>query len=129
MKVLLAATPLMGHLNPLLAIGYMLIKEGHEVVGVSGTVMGSRIEGIGAKFRPFLAEADLDLREIATAFPEIKTIAPGHAMSCFYMRHVFIDPIRAQQATLREVLRDFPADVIIADNDFLVLSQCCLGRA
>ena len=85
MKVLLAATPLMGHLNPLLAIGYMLIKEGHEVVGVSSTVMGSRIEGIGAKFRPFPAEADLDLHDIATAFPEIKTIAPGPEMSRFYM--------------------------------------------
>jgi UDP:flavonoid glycosyltransferase YjiC (YdhE family) len=53
MKVLLASTPATGHLNPLLALARMLIAEGHEVVGLSASVLGNRIEGIGAAFRSF----------------------------------------------------------------------------
>jgi MGT family glycosyltransferase len=127
MRVLIAATPLMGHLNPLLAIGYMLVNEGHEVIGLSSSVMRSRIEVIGARFRPFPRQADLDLRDIAVAFPEIKNIPPGAEMSRFYMERVFIDPIPAQYSGLREVLQDFPADVIIADNGFFGAFPILLG--
>ncbi len=35
MKILIASTPATGHLNPLLAIGRILIAEGHEVVGLT----------------------------------------------------------------------------------------------
>ena len=60
MKILFVSTPLTGHLNPLLAIGRMLIAEGHEVVCLSGSDFRDRIEGIGAEFRPFSAIADLN---------------------------------------------------------------------
>jgi len=53
MKILIASTPATGHLNPLLAIGRILIAEGHEIVGLSGNALRERIEGIGADFRPF----------------------------------------------------------------------------
>jgi UDP:flavonoid glycosyltransferase YjiC (YdhE family) len=46
MKILIASTPGMGHLNPLLAIGCILIAEGHEIVGLSGNALRERIEGI-----------------------------------------------------------------------------------
>jgi UDP:flavonoid glycosyltransferase YjiC (YdhE family) len=49
MKILIASTPATGHLNPLLAIGGILIAEGHEVVGLSGNALHERIEGVGAK--------------------------------------------------------------------------------
>ena len=39
MKILITSTPLMGHLNPLLAIGRIVIAEGHEVVGLSGSAL------------------------------------------------------------------------------------------
>ncbi|MEJ0094697.1 MAG: hypothetical protein WDN46_15080 [Methylocella sp.] len=55
MKVLIASTPAIGHLNPLLAIGRVLIGEGHEVVGLSGSALRDRIEGIGAAFHPLRA--------------------------------------------------------------------------
>jgi hypothetical protein len=106
MKVLIAATPLMGHLNPLLAIGHMLITEGHEVIGLSSSVLHSRIEAIGARFLPFPTGADLDLRDIAAVFPEIKNTAPGPEMSRFYMERMFIDPLPAQhQGVQRGVAR------------------------
>jgi MGT family glycosyltransferase len=127
MKVLLASTPATGHLNPLLAIARMLIAEGHEVVGLSASVLRNRIEGIGAAFRAFPAAADLDLRDIDAALPERKSIPLGPEEARFTMKRVFIDPIAAQHEGLRQVLRDLPADVVIADNLFLGALPMLLG--
>ena len=74
MKILIASTPATGHLNPLLAIGRILIAEGHEVVGLSGNALRERIEGIGAEFRPLPAGADFDLGDIVSVVPELKHI-------------------------------------------------------
>ena len=41
MKVLIASTPATRDLNPLLAIGRMLISEGHDV-GLSGSTLRDR---------------------------------------------------------------------------------------
>jgi UDP:flavonoid glycosyltransferase YjiC (YdhE family) len=38
-RILIASTPATGHLNPLLAIGRIVIAEGHEVVGLSGSAL------------------------------------------------------------------------------------------
>ena len=62
MKALLVSTPAMGHLNPLLGIGRILISDGHEVMGLSSNYLRGRIEDIGAKFRSFVAAADFDPR-------------------------------------------------------------------
>ncbi|SRR5258708_2706270 len=77
MKILMASTPATGHLNPLLAIGHILIAEGHEVVGLSGSALRERIENIGAEFRPLPEGADFDLRDILSVAPELKNIPPG----------------------------------------------------
>ena len=61
MKILIASTPATGHLNPLLAIGRILMAEGHEVAGLSANAMRPQIEEIGAEFHAFRAGADFDL--------------------------------------------------------------------
>ncbi len=118
MKVLIASTPLSGHLNPLLAIGRILIDEGHEVLGLSASVMRDRIQAIGAAFRAFPAAADVDLSNRDALFPEWKKIPPGPERLRFAFERVYVDAIPAQNDGLRKVLQEFPADVVIGD-DFL----------
>ena len=96
MKILIASTPATGHLNPLLAIGHILIAEGHQVVGLSGNVLRERIEGIGAEFRPLPEGADLDLLDFASAVPELKNIPPGPEWLRVAIERVFVDTIPAQ---------------------------------
>ena len=96
MKILIASTPATGHLNPLLTIGRILIAEGHEVVGLSGSALRERIEGIGAEFRPLPAGADFDLRDFDTVAPELKNIPPGPEWLRVAMERVFVDAIPAQ---------------------------------
>ena len=50
MKILIASTPATGHLNPLLAIGHILIAEGHDVGFLSGSVLRDRIERLTCGF-------------------------------------------------------------------------------
>ncbi len=118
MKVILASTPSTGHLNPLLAIGRILIAEGHEVVGLTGTALRGRIEGIGAQFHPLSAGADMDLRNVPALFPELKDISPGPEHLRVQIERIFVDPIPAQHDGLRQLLRQFPADVIVGEDMF-----------
>jgi UDP:flavonoid glycosyltransferase YjiC (YdhE family) len=127
MKVLIASTPATGHLNPLLAIGRILISEGHEVIGLSGSTLRDRLEGIGAGFCPLPTGADLDLRDAISVAPELKNMAPGPQWLRVAIERVFVDPIPAQHAGLKQVLADFPADVIVGDDMFFGVLPMLLG--
>jgi MGT family glycosyltransferase len=116
MKILLASTPATGHLNPLLAIGRILIAEGHDVAFLSGSVLRSRIESIGAAFHAFPKGADFDLRDFASVAPELKSIPPGPEWLRVAMERIFVDTVPAQYEGLHEVLRNFPAEIVISDD-------------
>jgi MGT family glycosyltransferase len=127
MKILIASTPLAGHLNPLLAIGRTLIDEGHEVLGLSATMMRDRIEGVGAAFRAFPARADLDLSDRDGLSPEWETTPPGPERLRLALEHLFVDPIPAQHDGLQQTLQEFPADVVIGDNFLFGVLPMLLG--
>ena len=124
MKILLASTPATGHLNPMLAIGRILIAGGHDVVCLSGSVLRDRIEGSGAKFRPLPHGADLDFRDLLTALPQLKGIPPGLEWLRIAMQHGFVDTVRPQHEGL---LQNLPADVIVADDGFFGVLPMLLG--
>jgi MGT family glycosyltransferase len=127
MKVLIASTPATGHLNPLLAVGRILIAEGHEVVGLSGSALRERIEGIGAEFRPLPAGADFDLGDIVSVVPELKYLPPGPEWLRVAMERLFVDTIPPQHKGLQQVLRNFPADVVIGDDMIFGVLPMLLG--
>jgi hypothetical protein len=126
MKVLIASTPATGHLNPLLAIGRILIAKGHEVVGLSGSTFCERIEKIGAKFRPLPAGADFDVQDVISG-PELKNIPPGPEWLRVAIERLFVDTIPVQHKGLRQLLRDFPADVTIGDDMIFGVLPMLLG--
>jgi MGT family glycosyltransferase len=127
MKILIASTPATGHLNPLLAIGRILIAEGHEVVGLTGNALRKRIEGVGAEFRPLPADADFDLQDAISVIPELKNIPPGPEWLRIAIEHVFVDTVPDQHKGLQQVLWVFPADVIIGDDMFFGVLPMLLG--
>jgi UDP:flavonoid glycosyltransferase YjiC (YdhE family) len=127
MKILIASTPATGHLNPLLAIGRILIAEGHQVVGLSGTALRKRIESIGAEFHPLPVGADFDLQDIVSVVPELKDIPPGPEWLRVAIERLFVDTIPAQHKGLRQVLRAFPADVSIGDDMIFAVLPMLLG--
>jgi MGT family glycosyltransferase len=126
-KILMASTPATGHINPLLAIGHVLMAEGHELTVLSGTWLRDRVERSGAKFRAFPATADFDGRDILAVAPELAEIPPGFEWLRVAVQRFFIDRIAGQHAGLQQVLRDFPADVILADDMIFGVLPMLLG--
>ena len=127
MKILLASTPATGHINPLLAVGHVLMAGGHELVVLSGSWLQDRIERAGAQFRALPGRADADLRNIATFAPELTEIPPGYEWLRVAIERLFIDHVPAQHMGLQQALQEFPADVILADDMFFGVLPMLLG--
>jgi len=99
MKILIASTPATGHLDPLLAIGRILMAEGHEVAGLSANAMRPRIEEMGAEFHPFPAGADFDLRSIPFEASAAKHLAPAPEQLRVRRERVFVAPVAVSVTT------------------------------
>ena len=127
MKVIISSVPLLGHLNAVLAIGRILVEEGHKVVGLSATALRERVERISAAFHPFPEAADIDSSDMITAYPEFATLPPGPEMTLFYFQRVLADPLAAQHQGLIDIMKDFKADLIVTDNLFMGALPMLLG--
>src|ERR1700755_1154813 len=101
MKVLVACTPATGHLNPLLAVARGLIDDRHDVTFLTGSMLQSRVEAIGGKFRALPADADLELRDMDGAVPELKHVEPGLQWLSIAIQRFFVDTMPAQLAGVR----------------------------
>ena len=101
MKLLIAATPQPGHLNPLLAIARMARARGDDVVVTTGRGLAAVVETAGMRFIPLDHDADLDLRRIDALFPDRDAEPPGPARLAFDFKRVFIDTMQTQAQTLR----------------------------
>lgn len=127
MKIAIATTPAPGHVNPMLGIARTLVEDGHEVMALTGRAFRDRIEGIGAAFRPLAASADQDLVDPFSKYPELKTLPPGLELLRATIECLFVDHVPAQHEGLQQMLREFPADIVIGDDFFCGLLPMLMG--
>ena len=127
MKALLVSTAAMGHLNPLLGIGRILLSDGHEVMGLSSNYLRGRVEDIGAKFRSFGPAADVNPQSGGEKSDELRTAPPGPGKLRLVLDHFFADYMLPQYESVKETLREFPADIIIGDHLMLGVLPMLLG--
>ena len=127
MKILIASTTSPGHLNPLLSIARILVKRGHEVLVQTGKAMKPIVDAAGLPFIPLLPEADIGAPEYLAKYPERQEKTPGMEMFGFDMEHFFLANLPAEAAGLKKALRNFPADIIMADSFFLGTLPLLLG--
>lgn len=118
MRILLAATPATGHVNPILAAARILLAASHEVIVTTASAFRDKVEATGARFVALPAGADIDLTDIERQFPERKSFPPGPDQLAFDFQHIFINTIPAQFAGLDAILKEFDAQVVLADNMF-----------
>jgi MGT family glycosyltransferase len=118
LKIILASTPAVGHLGPMLLVAKLLCDAGHDVVVTTASSFRERAQATGARFVPFTGLADMDLAHIDKTFPERKLLEPGAQQLLFDQKHVFINPIPDQFAVLEEIMSEFAADVLLVDSFF-----------
>lgn len=111
MKLLFAASPLVGHLNPLLTVARIAAARGDEVVFTTTPAFGPRVEAAGFRFLPYAAGGDAAHRE--TSLPS----GPERYRKEFERR--FIDAMPGQAAALRDLIASEAPDAIVAGSMFL----------
>ncbi|MCJ2036435.1 glycosyltransferase [Methylobacterium sp. J-068] len=119
MKVLIAATALTGHINPLLAVGHLLAARGDSVVMTTAERFRQKIEAAGLRFSPIDDGHAAEYRE--TSLPA----GPERYRREFERR--FIDPIPVQAEDLRHLIEAERPDVIVAGSLFLGVLPLLLG--
>lgn len=130
--VILAATPVYGHVAPLRDIAADLVARGHGVTFLTGAAFRPLAESTGSRFVALPGWPQIDAAN-PDAFPERASIPPGPAQIDFDLRHFFIDPMQAQHHALQDLLEQAAAGptggsvVVLHDTAFLGMWPVRLG--
>jgi UDP:flavonoid glycosyltransferase YjiC (YdhE family) len=117
-RILVATNPLSGHVNPAIPIVRKLVARGHEVWWYTGAAFQAKIEATGAHFVPVKSSLDLSLTDLPSAFPEISRLQ-GVAQVKAGMKHAFIDQAPGHYQDCLQILKEFPADIMLTDTLFV----------
>ncbi|MER5526064.1 nucleotide disphospho-sugar-binding domain-containing protein [Streptomyces sp. NPDC002677] len=113
-KIIVTASPLIGHIVPLAAIATDLTKRGHEVLFYTGAGFEEQILKTGARFAAYPAEVDLTTGALDARFVEREKLAPFERLS-FDLKHLGADAAPAHDKRLQELLAEFPATVVFGE--------------
>jgi MGT family glycosyltransferase len=127
MKILIPTTPIPGHLNPVLGLARILVKQGHEVLIQTGNTFKPTVQAAGIPFIPLLPDADVEPAQFFAKHPEIHEKKPFEWFE-FAIENYFLPRLPAQAAGLEMALHDFPADVILTESMFYGTLPLLLGR-
>jgi len=126
-RFIIAATPIHGHVSPLLGIADHLVGLGHEIVVHTGRLFRERAEATGARFVPLHDDVDHDYRQAKDDFPEHRSIPRGPAKMLFGLKHFVAGAMLGQKIGLEEILSDFRADAILVDTMYVGALPMLLG--
>ncbi len=111
-NVLLTATPLFGHVNPMLGVGRGLRDRGHQVTVLTGRAFGPEVQAQGLGFVPLPAETDLVPRGRRGRRPRV--IAGREDILATFVR-----PLDAQHRALAALVDPGEVDLVLCDTAFL----------
>jgi UDP:flavonoid glycosyltransferase YjiC (YdhE family) len=111
--VIVAASPVTGHVTPMRAIAADLVRRGHEVTVTSGSQFRAGVEAVGARFVPLLGVADFHGDDEEKNFPEISAIPPGPERLGFGVRNTFIRPMLDQHRTVQALLSEMDGEPVV----------------
>jgi UDP:flavonoid glycosyltransferase YjiC (YdhE family) len=112
-RIIVAASPATGHFTPMRAIAADLVRRGHEVTVTTGSHFRSAAEATGARFVPLQGDADFNVDDEETNFPEIRDIPPGPERLGFGLRSGFIRPIPDQHRTLQAIMSEMDGEPVV----------------
>jgi MGT family glycosyltransferase len=125
-RLLLAVTPIYGHIVPLLGIGRGLVARGHHVSVLTGRKYAAAAAAGGMAFRPLPPAADFDDADLDGWLPgrqrRSRLAAARQDVVGFFVR-----PLPAQHVALRDELAVGNYDAVLGDVAFLGALPLLLG--
>lgn len=115
--ILLASTPVYGHVAPLLRIGEELVYRGHRVTMLTGTRFEAAVVDAGIAFTPLTGTADFDDRDQDSYIPDRNQYS-GVRRAQYEIRRIFVDPIPEQARALRATIRHDAPYAVLVDGAF-----------
>lgn len=126
--LVLAATPLTGHVQPVLNLARHLVATGRRVTVVSGSRFRPQAEAVGAAFVPLSGPADFDDRRLGALQPWLHELAPGPAfLEAMFGWFTAMAP--AQNAVLQQVLAQQPDAAVLHEAAFYGDAAAVAGSA
>jgi UDP:flavonoid glycosyltransferase YjiC (YdhE family) len=128
-RIIVAATPIYGHVAPLRAIAADLVRRGEQVTVLTGSAFRDSIEETGARFVALPGEADFDVADLLARHPERAELEPGPQALSFDLVHLFIKPVPLQHAALQELLEEADGEpvAVLHDTSFVGVMPVLLG--
>ncbi len=117
-RILIATTPVAGHVTPFVPLARALVARGHDVRWYTGSKYRPQAEASGARFVGYERARDIDDATFELDFPERARLR-GLAQLKYDLKHVFIDAAPDQLLDLRAILHSSPADIVIYDTTML----------
>jgi UDP:flavonoid glycosyltransferase YjiC (YdhE family) len=127
MKVLLASVPLTGHFSPVLVAARHMKKAGHETAIYTSSLYREKVEAAGIRFFPLPEEADQGVLDTTAGFLKRNRYAPDVKERVAGMKAIFVDPMISQFQGLQEILKKFPADLVVHETSFCGVFPMLLG--
>ncbi|BDA74974.1 glycosyl transferase [Rivularia sp. IAM M-261] len=119
-RFLIGTVPAVGHVNPALPIARKLVERGHEVWWYTGKLFQPKIEATGACYVPMNKGLDAsDFENLPKSLWEQREKLKGFAQFKYDIKTFMIDPTVSQMQDYVDILRSFPADVLLSDSFFL----------
>lgn len=118
-RILVASTPLAGHVNPMLLVAESLSRQGHDVYFHTAEVFREKVETAGLRFLPLLGNANYDYRKMGEVVPELRTAAAGIDQANAYVKYLFGDRIPDQHKGLQLYIEAEKIDLVLTEVAFL----------
>jgi len=118
-RFLFATIPAVGHTVPALPIARALLERGHSVRWYTGVAFADKIAAVGASFHPISGPGyDYSLVGLDEQYPRRRELS-GLKKLQFDMVQGFSKPVENQVRDLQALVREEPADVVVADTAFI----------
>ncbi|HYZ75170.1 MAG TPA: glycosyltransferase [Chthoniobacterales bacterium] len=125
-RILIAAHPSPGHVNPVLRIAKYLRDQDHEILFLTSSLFEDRALECDLRFVPLRGSANHDYRERTKLFPELNVQGDYPLPINGYLKF-FSRQIREQYQSVLAILETQPVDLIICDLMFVGVLALLLG--
>jgi len=114
---LLCASPIQGHVAPIIAIARDLVARGHDVTVLTGSRFRDAVVATGADHRALGGIADFDDRVMQDLLPE-RDAYRGIAKLQYDIQSIFITTVPDQTHAVETAIADLAPDAILVDAAF-----------